>query len=419
MRGDAATGRMGQKRYQNFLKGLFFVVSCFTLLYFFVFTESYSEFAPLSSVSGGRFVSRAGAIISSADGTDADHSGDNGIHKVNDGQAAQAGAEIRKLLPCGIPVGIYLETKSVLVTEVTEVATSSGDTMVPCQGLLEAGDYILEANQQEIGSKEQFRDMVKSCGGSSIQLTIEHDGKQQEVTIQPVLSDSEEYIAGLWIRDDMHGIGTLTWLDEEGGFAALGHCISDIDTGRLMEIDHGQLYHAEIYSLIKGSADQPGSLAGAIDYRMSSCVGTINKNTNQGIFGSGNPGIQNLILEKLSNYYQRNSFDALWKQGALEVASADEIQDGKAQMLNCFNGKYLLYDIEIRKLSDNEKDCNNIDLEITVTDDSLLKQTGGILQGMSGSPIVQDGKFVGAVTHVFVSDPEKGYGILIENMLGI
>ena len=395
MRGDAA--KQMKSRYNTILRRLFLFMSCFTLLYFFVFSESYSRFEASGSGSGEKH--------NQSDG--------NGYQ----GEAIQTGGRVQKLLPCGIPVGIYLETKGILVTEVTAVTASDGSTLTPCSGILEAGDYILEANQQEITSKEQFRDMVKESRGKNIKLTIEHDGKQRKATIQPVLADSREYIAGLWIRDNMHGIGTLTWLDENGSFAALGHCISDIDTGTLMEIDRGQLYHAEIYSLVKGNADQPGSLAGAIDYRIRSCIGTVDKNTEQGVFGSGNSEIRNLIVERLSSYYQRNSFHELWEQAALEVAAADEIQDGKAQMLNCFNGECLLYDIEIRKISGNENGYENINLEITVTDNSLLAQTGGILQGMSGSPILQNGKLVGAVTHVLVNDPTEGYGIFIENML--
>lgn len=416
MRGDA--NRQMKQRYNTLLKGLFLFLSCFTLLYFFVFTESYSEFGPIRSVSEKGSVGRAAEeVISSFVDRSGGKNSRNDTDERNEGAVVQTGGNVRKLLPCGIPVGIYLETKGVLVTEVTAVTASDGETVMPCSGLLEAGDYILEVNQQELTSKEQFRDMVKDSGGKAIKLTVEHNGKEREISIKPVLTDSEEYIAGLWIRDNMHGIGTLTWLDEEGNFAALGHCISDIDTGGLMEIDHGQLYHAEIYSLVKGSVSQPGSLAGAIDYRMRSCIGTVDKNTDQGVFGSGNSEIRNLIMERLSGYYQQESFNNLWKQAALEVATADEIQDGKAQMLNCFNGECLLYDIEIRKISGSEHGYKNIDLEITVTDSSLLKQTGGILQGMSGSPIIQNGKFVGAVTHVFVNDPAKGYGIFIENMI--
>lgn len=415
MRGDAKNQM--KQRYNALLKGLFLFVSCLTLLYFFVFTESYSAFGPASHISEkGSAGSAAEKVITSL----VEHSGQKGAKDhigESKEEAIQTGGRIRKLLPCGIPVGIYLETKGVLVTEVTAVTASDGKTVIPCSGLLEAGDYILEVNRQELTSKEQFRDIVKDSRGKKLQLTVEHDGKQQEVSINPVLTDAKEYIAGLWIRDNMHGIGTLTWLDEEGDFAALGHCISDIDTGGLMEIDHGQLYHAEIYSLVKGSVNQPGSLAGAIDYRMRSCVGTVNKNTDQGVFGSGNSEIRNLIMERLSSYYHKESFQSLWKEAALEVATADEIQDGKAQMLNCFNGECFLYDIEICKISGSDSSYENIDLEITVTDSGLLKQTGGILQGMSGSPIIQNGKFVGAVTHVFVNDPAKGYGIFIENML--
>lgn len=413
------------KRYRCILKSLYLAVSCFTLLYFFVFTESYSDERGFGRPNQPSESGLLTELLPGADDQSFELIKEALVMPVSEkqnqleekGKSSLKQGEKRRLLPCGIPVGIYLETKGVLVTEVTHVTGSDGKQKIPCDGLIEAGDYILQADRKKVTSKEEFRDMVRSSRGSSMKLTVEHNGRQKMVTIKPVLADSQEYIAGLWIRDNMHGIGTLTWLDEKGSFAALGHCISDIDTGGLMEIDHGQLYHAEIYSLVKGSESQPGSLAGAIDYRMKSCVGTVTDNTEQGIFGSGNKRIQNLVLERLNSYYKTASFSALWEQAALETAAADEIRDGKAQMLSCFSGEYRLYDLEIRKIAGSEAGYENINLEITVTDSSLLKQTGGILQGMSGSPIIQNGKIIGAVTHVLVNNQTKGYGIFIENML--
>ncbi|MGN0294609.1 MAG: SpoIVB peptidase S55 domain-containing protein [Lachnospiraceae bacterium] len=338
-------------------------------------------------------------------------------YKQDEKDIGKTGQEKQKLLPCGIPVGIYLETRGVLVTEVTHIVTKNGGSISPCSGILEAGDYILQADGTEISSKEQFRELVQESGGQPMKLLVEHDESQKQVTVEPVMSENGDYAAGLWIRDNMHGIGTLTWVDEDGNFAALGHCISDIDTGKRMEIDKGQLYHAEIYSLIKSSSNKPGSLSGAIDYRMQSCIGTVKANTEQGIFGLGNSGIKDLIMDRLSNFYQQETFEDLWEKAALVTAGAEEIQDGKAQMISSFNGEYRFYDIEIRKISGEKAGYDNINLEVTVTDSSLLKQTGGILQGMSGSPVIQNGRLVGAVTHVLVNDPTRGYGIFIENML--
>ena len=416
MRGD--TDYKGHQKYRTFLKRLYMLMSCFTLLYFFVFTESYTRFQPVDLTdSSAKTESVESVGIAEQAAISGAASNYKWEQKAGSSKKTSETSKGKKLLPCGIPVGIYLETKGVLVTEVTEVTTSEGKVITPCDSLLEAGDYILKADGKEVTSKEQFQSIVKEGNGTPLQLTIEHNGKQKNVKIQPVLSDSGEYIAGLWIRDNMHGIGTMTWLDENGDFAALGHCISDIDTGVLLEMDQGQLYQAEIYSLIKGSSSHPGSLAGAIDYRMQSCIGTVKENTEQGIFGQGNKAIKNLILERLSDFYQRDSFEEIWQQGALETAGKEEIKNGKAQMLNCFNGEYELYDIEIKKAAETEQGYGNINLEITVTDSKLLKQTGGILQGMSGSPIIQDGKLIGAVTHVLVNDPTRGYGIFIENML--
>ena len=413
MRGNCGNKRLNRrlKRYHAFLTGIFLFTSCFTLLYFFVFTESYAAFWNVNSGSDTCQVREA--AVPSAEG-----SGTASFSYEKDGKdTVQTGHERRKLLPCGIPVGIYLETRGVLVTEVTHIVTENGDNSSPCSGILEAGDYILQAGGTEISTKEQFRKLVQESSGQPINLLVEHNGSQKQVTVNPVMSENGDYAAGLWIRDNMHGIGTLTWVDEDGNFAALGHCISDIDTGKRMEIDNGQLYHAEIYSLIKSISNKPGSLSGAIDYRMQSCIGTVKNNTEQGIFGLGNSGIKDLIMDRLSSFYQQDTFNNLWKKAALETAGAEEIRDGKAQMISSFNGEYRFYDIEIRKISGEKAGYDNINLEVTVTDSSLLKQTGGILQGMSGSPIIQDGKLVGAVTHVLVNDPTRGYGIFIENML--
>ncbi|MDD7391109.1 MAG: SpoIVB peptidase S55 domain-containing protein [Lachnospiraceae bacterium] len=417
-RGLRISGRKNKtgslKGYHALLTGIFLVASCFTLLYFFVFTDSYSLFRNGDSGSDSYLIREVReAVISSAD---RNHDG-SVLQEQTEKKAGQQEHNKKKLLPCGIPVGIYLETRGVLVTELADLVTASGDTISPCDGILEPGDYILRVGKTEISDKEQFRELIQKSDGQKLELLIERNGEQQQAAVTPVLSEEGEYAVGIWIRDDMHGIGTLTWLDEDGNFAALGHCISDIDTGRRMEIDTGQLYHAEIYSLIRSSSNKPGSLSGAIDYRLQSCIGTVEANTEQGIFGSGNEGIETLILDRLNSCYRQNTFENLWEKAAMETASADEIKDGKAQMLSCFSGEYQLYDIEIRRIQGEKAGYDNINLEITVTDDSLLKQTGGILQGMSGSPILQDGRLVGAVTHVLVNDPTRGYGIFIENML--
>lgn len=403
---------LNREIYQKFLIFLFLFMSCFTVLYFFSFTDSYANRQCLADGKQRKTaVSTQNTKDSSIGKTDGD-SLDESRKK------AWAFADKKqKLLPCGVPIGIYLETSGILVAGLEPVTLTDGDSVTPCSGRVEPGDYIIQVQGIPITSKEQFRDLMRTSKGHRLQLVLERDGQKRTVAIQPVLSKTEEYFAGLWVRDDMHGIGTLTWLDGDSQFAALGHCISDIDTGTRLNLLQGKLYHAEIYSLIKAGNHQPGSLAGAIDYRLKSCIGTVQQNKEEGVFGQGNQGLKDLVWKQLKDAYHAENFSELWEKAALETASQNQIRDGKAQMLNCFSGNYTLYDINIRKISCSDEKNKNINMEIEITDEALLKQTGGILQGMSGSPIIQDGKLIGAVTHVFVEDSSKGYGIFVENML--
>lgn len=190
----------------------------------------------------------------------------------------------------------------------------------------------------------------------------------------------------------------MTYVDEEGKFGALGHGISDTDTGQLLDVSGGELYQAQIVSIIRGTQGVPGELSGYIEYEEEKKIGIIEKNTDIGIFGQIFPGTQ-LAKEKVMIGYKQ------------------EVKEGKAQLLMQSEGKTEKYDIEITEIYSSQQDTNK-SFQIQVTDPELLAKTGGIVQGMSGSPILQDGKLIGAVTHVFVQDSAKGYGIFIENMLG-
>ena len=405
-----------EKRYFFLIAGLYLFMSCFTILYFFIFTDSYTDdirpFSNLVRLEPGEKPVLSGSLTSEK----SVFGSDNPVLSVS-GKSNTGIVQSEKLLPCGIPVGIYLETKGLLIAEIAELHTAEGMVSSPCQEILHSGDYILEADGSRMESKEQFQKLIEKSSGKEIQLTIEHQGEKRVVAIRPVLTENGEYKAGIWIRDNMHGIGTLTWLDQDGNFAALGHCISDIDTGERMEIDNGKLYKAEIYSLVQSKAEEPGSLAGTIDYRLNSCIGTVTDNTEQGIFGNSNQEARRMIINELRSCFQSDTFEELWEKASVKTAVSDEIKNGKAQMLNCFNGQYQLFDIEIKKIPSSHTEMEGMNLEIQIIDKKLLNQTGGILQGMSGSPIIQDGKLVGAVTHVLVNDPTRGYGIFIENML--
>ena len=222
-----------------------------------------------------------------------------------------------------------------------------------------------------------------------------------EERVTPAKNQNGEYKMGIWIRDNAQGVGTLTFVDGEGNFGALGHGITDSDTGELMELGRGSLYGTKIVAVRKGADGVPGELTGMIEYDDKNVIGEITRNTPYGIFGR-------LDLEKLkeSGIYLETQ----------EVGFKQDIHPGKATMISTINDEMKEYEIEITAIHMGN-DGGNKGLELLVTDDELLSLTGGIVQGMSGSPILQDGKVVGAVTHVLVNAPEKGYGIFIEEML--
>ena len=206
---------------------------------------------------------------------------------------------------------------------------------------------------------------------------------------------------GAWLRDSAQGIGTMTYLDGQNRFGALGHGINDMDTGELLKLGSGLLYHTEIVAVKRGERGNPGELTGVIEYKPDQVSGVIVDNTIQGIYGVAN-------AELLSEYTLNSS--------PLPIALKPEVTTGAAQILCTINGEAKYYDIELTKLTPG-KDAVNRQISLEVTDPELLSLTGGIVQGMSGAPIIQNGKFVGAVTHVLVQDSTKGYGIFIEDML--
>lgn len=200
------------------------------------------------------------------------------------------------------------------------------------------------------------------------------------------------------VRDNTQGIGTLTFVDEDGRYGALGHGISDIDTGKLLKIESGALYQAEILGVQKGSNGNPGELAGLIRYDSDRVIGSIKKNGENGIYGNFTGPLDQITLMRMPMAYKQ------------------ELETGPAQILCCVDGQVSAYDAEIVKIDLNHEDTNK-SFVIHVTDQELIDKTGGIVQGMSGSPVIQNEKFAGAVTHVFVQDSTSGYGIFAETML--
>lgn len=298
----------------------------------------------------------------------------------------------------GTAVGLYMETQGILIVDTGEITDQKGVTREPAANIVQPGDYILEANGKAVSRKRELIAEIENCQGKDVELLVHRRGEEIPLSLSPVFTREEEFKLGIWIRDNTQGIGTMTYVDEEGNFGALGHGISDTDTGQLLDVSGGELYQAQIVSIIRGTRGAPGELSGYIEYEEEKKIGVIDRNTDMGIFGQIFPDTR-LAREKVMIGYKQ------------------EVREGKAQLLMQSEGETEKYDIEITEIYSSRQDTNK-SFQIQVTDPELLARTGGIVQGMSGSPILQEGKLIGAVTHVFVQDSAKGYGIFIENMLG-
>lgn len=303
-----------------------------------------------------------------------------------------------ELVPVGRTLGVTMDTKGLLVLGTGFVDGEGNEVSEPSRDVLETGDLILRVNGREMENKEAFLETVENSGGQAMTLRLERNGKEKEVEITPAFSATEQaYRLGVWIRDSIQGIGTVTFYDPiSKSFGALGHGVYDVDTGGLMLIREGSLTGAELTDVVKGRKGEAGELAGIV--KMGQKLGKIQKNTDVGIYGRAESGV--------------------FSGKALPVATMDEIEQGGAVILSDLEGNGVQeYAIEISAV-DRSGDKNHKDMTLRVTDPRLLEKTGGIVQGMSGSPIIQGGKLVGAVTHVFSKEPTKGYGIFIENMMG-
>ena len=307
--------------------------------------------------------------------------------------------EDRELIPVGVPIGIYVKTEGVLVVGTGEFASQGAGKVSPAKNILKSGDYVIKLNSTEVTGKDDLIMRIENCGGEEQLLTIRRDAETYDVKIKPEKDRTGKYKIGVWVRDNAQGVGTMTYIDDNGNFGALGHGINDVDTSTLMEMNDGTLYQTEIISIRKGAAGQPGEMTGMIVYSDDRILGDITSNSTRGIFGKCN---QKAL--------------ALGTEDALPIGLKQEIEKGPAQILCTVDGTTRYYDIEITELHLDHDNVNR-GIELRVTDPELLSVTGGIVQGMSGAPIIQKEKFVGAVTHVLVQDSTRGYGIFIENML--
>jgi stage IV sporulation protein B len=306
------------------------------------------------------------------------------------------------LYPGGISVGVKLNTKGVLVVALSDVEGQSGKVASPAaQSGIEIGDSLLKINGVYIENSELLVREINKNDSKDLEILVERKGKQIVKKVKPVKSASDErYKIGLWVRDSTAGVGTLTFYDEKSKkFAALGHPVTDVDTGTILNINKGEIVGSSIVSIRKGIKGNPGELKG-IFVNEDIVLGEVNKNTECGIFGSAESNFVNKRLSK-----------------PMKIALRGEIKEGKAKVMTTIdeNGPKL-YDIEIQKLLPQESPGPK-SMVIKVTDPVLLEKTGGIVQGMSGSPIIQNNKIVGAVTHVLINKPDTGYGIYIEWML--
>lgn len=316
------------------------------------------------------------------------------VYSYEDATQAVTTTNTQMVTVSGESFGIKLYTKGVLVISTAEVETAQGEKN-PCEdaGLL-SGDIIVALDNQEVTTCNEVANIFECCSGKSVQVTYERNDKQTSVMVKPQLCvTSGTYKAGLWIRDSTAGIGTITYYDTKGNFAGLGHGITDVDTGTLMPLGDGEALKSKIVGLSAAEKGTPGELYGVLQ---QASIGEIKINCDRGIYGTSK------TIDAEANYVQ--------------VAQPGEIEKGAAKMATTIDGgavKY--YDIEIVRI--NMHGSSTKDMVIKITDKNLLKKTGGILQGMSGSPIIQNGKFIGAVTHVFVNKPTYGYAVFGSRMV--
>lgn len=303
-----------------------------------------------------------------------------------------------KVAPSGEPIGIYVETNGLLVLDTAEIQGEDGLTYAPGENILKTGDYILKWNNEPVPTIAKLDQAIQESGTKKVTVMIRRGNENLKVAMKPVRSTDRTYKIGTWVREDTQGIGTLTYVTEEGRFGTLGHGITDADTGMLLDLQGGELYQTRILGITKGASGEPGELQGYINMVADNEIGEITKNTELGVFGK--------MSQTAGDTYAGEYMSVGMKQ---------EIRQGKAYVYVNLDGIAQRYEIQIEQININSTD--NKSMVIRITDPRLLSMTGGIVQGMSGSPIIQNEKIIGAVTHVLVDDPTKGYGVFIENML--
>lgn len=303
-------------------------------------------------------------------------------------------AQEKMLIPGGRLIGVAMQTKGVLLVGTSDV----GGVASPAREAgLRSGDHLLRADGQEISSAQQLSEVVARSGGKTVHLDVQRADACLEYDVRPKRDARDgEWRLGAWVRQTTAGVGTLSFVDPATGmFGALGHSVSDIDTKTRLLLGKGDIYEGTVADIHRGKTGSPGEIVGSF-FDGEEYLGEITKNTDCGVFG----------------VYAAGCFGE-----AVPVMRRSEVQTGPAQIYSQIgNDGVRAYNCEITRVSRSDEPAQR-SLVIRITDEKLLSKTGGIVQGMSGSPILQDGKLVGAVTHVLVNDPTRGYGIFIENML--
>ena len=306
-----------------------------------------------------------------------------------------------KVIPVGNIAGLKLYTNGVLVVGMSEIEGKDNKKYKPYENSgIEEGDRIVEINENIISSTNDLIEQVNNSKGEKIEIKYIKGEETKECSIEPIQSYDNQYKLGLWVRDSAAGVGTVTFYEPQSkSFGALGHGITDIDTQKLINIASGEFVTTRVLNIEKGQAGMPGRIQGTVENQEN--IGLISKNTNFGIYG------------KVTNLSSLN----IDSSKEMELALRDEIKTGKATILcSLDNINVEEYEIEIQKIY-KENNYDNKSMKIKITDQRLIEKTGGIIQGMSGSPIIQNNKFVGAVTHVLVDNPTQGYAVFGDIML--
>ncbi|MBR0596574.1 SpoIVB peptidase [Sinanaerobacter chloroacetimidivorans] len=307
----------------------------------------------------------------------------------------------KMLIPGGHSVGVRMDVKGVLIVGLEEIETESGEIVNPgLEAGLQIGDSILEIDGTKVDNAREVAAEINKIK-KEVRLKVKRKDDIMDIRLTPVLSvDDNQYKIGVWVKDRTAGIGTLTFYNPtDHTFGALGHAITDPETGTVLSVAQGELLNSKVESVKQGKAGVPGEIKG-IFYEADEPLGKLFLNTDYGIFGTTYQTIVNPLYQK-----------------PMSIGYQNDVKKGKAYILTTLEGnKIEKYEISIEKINKQTKPSTK-SMVIKVTDERLLEKSGGIIQGMSGSPIIQNDKIIGAVTHVFVNDPQRGYGIFIEWML--